>query len=430
MTNVFGGSVYNLVFVILVLFSSVVSVVASILMLLLIKLAKTWNGYILLIVTMTAFQILYNLSFFSGVIDTGNEIATVLSNVCQLFGGLGTSLTANLIAYIAFYVIYYRHTLDVFQHYLQYMVLIMMPTLGIPSLYLISISSFAPSYITPDLIVLNVYYYFKIMSICVNFIFVTITFFTIRRMSSGSHVSMSYSEATLNKFTARLFYYPIVQTVSRIGFAWYEIEYGYNYDDRHSGFHFNTTDDDQTEKSSAAQSQQFAAQCVLALSMPVASIGYLLIFLLMHPQAYLKLSNILCCGKPSQQKSEEELSIQSLQGDDYSLAHHDLDENLNHQPLLHANKQKYQSSDQLTNYDGRIYCYSEEEEATEDEFQFSHKSLLSWFSYSLRSDPPLMESSDPANNITPRQHHPQRQLPQQHLQMRKSTSGGKLHTLV
>lgn len=223
MDSVFGGDVNHEVFVVLVLFAAIISTAASSCMLILIRLLNTWNGYTLLITTMTSFQLLYNVSFFTGVIDVGNDTVTIISNVCQLFSGLGTSLTTNLVAYIAFYVIYYKKSLDIFYYYKYLFVAILIPALGIPLLYLFSISKFSPSYITPDLIVLKIYYYIKIASICANFVLVVTTFLSIRRMSSRSHLSISHSEMTLNLFTIRLFYYPIIQTVSRVGFAWYEV---------------------------------------------------------------------------------------------------------------------------------------------------------------------------------------------------------------
>ncbi len=172
---------------------------------------------------MTSFQLLYSVSFFTGVIDVGNDVITIISNVCQLFSGLGTSLTANLVAYIAFYVIYHKKSLDIFHYFKYFLGALLIPSLGIPLLYLLSISKFSPTYITPDLIVLKIYYYVKIASICANFVLVIMTFLSIRRMSSGSHLSLSNSEVALNLFTVRLFYYPIVQTISRVGFAWYEV---------------------------------------------------------------------------------------------------------------------------------------------------------------------------------------------------------------
>ena len=88
-------------------------------------------------------------------------------------------------------------------------------------------------------------------------------------------VSRTKSEIAISTLSMRLFYYPIIQAIGRSGCAWYEMTYKYNFDPD-SGFNFNperTTD------------TQFAAQCLMVISTPLISIGYLCIFLIMQPDA-------------------------------------------------------------------------------------------------------------------------------------------------
>jgi hypothetical protein len=274
MKSVFSGSTHNLVFVSLALLATIFSSLASCIMLLLIRKLKNWNGHILLLTTMTIFQFIYDLSFFSGVVNLGNSSVSIISNTIQLFSGIGSSLTSNLVAFITFYVIFYKMSFDIFKYYYLMMVFVLLPSIIDSCLFLTSMSSSSMLYLS-DIAVLEVYYYIKLISIALNFIFVGGSAIVIRRMRSGK-LRQSDSEISINRLSMRLFYYPIVQTVSRLGCAWYEIKYKYNLHSTH-GFDFNPRH---------TTNEQFVAQCLMALSTPISSVGYLIIFLIMQPRAY------------------------------------------------------------------------------------------------------------------------------------------------
>ena len=78
-------------------------------------------------------------------------------------------------------------------------------------------------------------------------------------------------------------YYPIVQAVSRSGIAVYEITYG--------------TDFNPEEPSPG----QFACQIFYTVATPVASVGYLVIFLNSQPKAWSHLIDYFYCRKKSRQ---------------------------------------------------------------------------------------------------------------------------------
>ncbi len=75
----------------------------------------------------------------------------------------------------------------------------------------------------------------------------------------------------------RLQYYCIVQTVSRIGASWYQFTYGFDYD---------------PSTASTLQSIAFITQSALT---PSAGFGYLIVFLLIQPQAWVTLKDMLPC---------------------------------------------------------------------------------------------------------------------------------------
>lgn len=146
--------------------------------------------------------------------------------------------------------------------------------------------------------------------------------------------------------------------------------------------------------------------------MPIASVGYLVIFLIMQPVAYRVWVSWFTCGKYDNSTSFSRLfagknsswsSTTSLLGEDMNGREDNYEASLLQIADENENK-KITSSDQLSNFDGKIYCYSEEgERHAEEEFiqSYNNQSVLSWFSYSWRSDnSPQLDSVDHSNTIS------------------------------
>lgn len=280
MKSVFDGDEHNKVFVSLVLVATITSSIASVLLIFIIRRMKIWNGHILLVTTMTIFQLVYDLSFFTGVVNVGYGGVTIASNITQLFSGVASSLVSNWVAWVAFYVIYHKKSFDIFRNYNWMMFMTFIPATIDVILYVSAIADTSNRELI-DVSLLVIYNTIKLFSIAANFVLGSWSSTLIEKMRSKTD-RQSASEVSINTLSMRLFYYPLVQMISRIGCSWYELEYGYDFSPK-SGFNFNpdhTTD------------AQFAAQCVMALSMPIASIGYLLIFLLMQPKAYICLMDL------------------------------------------------------------------------------------------------------------------------------------------
>jgi hypothetical protein len=291
-----SGSRHSRLFAILALSATIISTSASLIMLWLIIKMKKWNGHLLLITTMTAFQTLYDISFYSAMVDVHNVYVTVSSNVAQIVGGMASAFLSNVIAGLAFYVILYRQSFPIFKAYPYILVFVLLVTGVAALLFLLSVTVEDKEYLA-DISVLYVYFYARLVSIGINFVFALLTMLQIRRTRSGKE-TMSHVEKVINRLSLRLFYYPIVQAISRSGCAWYEMRYGYNFDPN-SGYNFSPEH---------TSNFAFAAQCTMALSMPVASIGYLIIFLIMQPKAFYSFVHIL--DKPPTQ----DLSVLLLNG--------------------------------------------------------------------------------------------------------------------
>lgn len=299
MGSAFGENEHSKVFVSLVLIGTILSAAASILMLILIYRLKRRNGHVLLVSTMTFFTLVYDITFFPGVVNLGNRYVTITANCLQLFSGITTSLISNLVASITYYVVNYRKSFDIYRYYSSMMAFVMFPGVIDCIIFVISVQKKSLDYLS-DVAILIIYYYLKMISIVFNFIIFTLTALEIRRIASGKEV-LSKQEQALNALSMRLFYYPIIQSISRSGCAWYELAYTY---DHHSsdGFDLNPPH---------TSNQQFAAQVFMAITMPIGSIGYLIIFLLMQPKAFQELQLMFGCITKEQIEAEERKELLS-----------------------------------------------------------------------------------------------------------------------
>lgn len=104
--------------------------------------------------------------------------------------------------------------------------------------------------------------------------------YLVRKMASQNGSEKTPSERAITTLVRRMIYYPIVQAVSRSGYAWYQEAYG------------TQMDPDKSDN------VQFALLVFIGIITPTLSVGNLLIFLRMQPHAYtefkLLFSNLLC----------------------------------------------------------------------------------------------------------------------------------------
>lgn len=197
--------------------SSVLGSICSLLLILLIRELATkikYTGHLMLINTMSYFQLLYCISFFTSVVIFEDNLALkTVSLVFQSFGGMGSSVFTNFMAIITFISVKQKIFVDVSSYYLIFLLLALLP--GVVSCIL---------YLIPDMKneVHNFYLYFRLASIGLNFFLCASIFIIVRRMKSAYFQAPTEAEKALNLMAFRLFYYPLVQALSRIAISAYE----------------------------------------------------------------------------------------------------------------------------------------------------------------------------------------------------------------
>lgn len=271
----FSGSNQHQVFVSLVLVAAVVGIVCDLFMMYLIRKMKAWNGHILLILTITVFQLLYDVSFFPAVVNTGYYNLFLTASVCQFVGGIASSIFSNCVAFVALYVVYYKKAFDIFKYYYISLVLALLPCAAISIVFLLVSLSHNSSLLNQISPMQYTYTDVRLGSIALNFIFSFMTFYFIKQMGSGKTVK-SRSETVINDLAVRLLFYPIVQAVGRSGLTTYEILFGFDFDEEH------------------ASPGRYAALMIMVVTTPLISVGYLLIFLKMQPGAMVCAKAALC----------------------------------------------------------------------------------------------------------------------------------------
>lgn len=271
--GVFGGTIHNQVFVSLALIATVVSSVSSSTVLILIKRMNVWNQHLSLLFAMASFELMYDVFFFSCMVDTKSFPLTVLSNIAVCLGGTTSSMLSNVIALVALYVVYYRKTIDLMPYYYLIIAVASIPGMIVIIMYIMVLEDAKYSYLV-DVGLEGIYYYTRLATIGINVICCVCTAVIVRRMKSLTN-ARSDAEIAINRLSMRMFYYPIVQAIGRSGCAWYEMEYGYNYQLNRT---VNLDPPDTTDS-------QFAVQCWMTICIPLIAVGYLVIFLIMQPDA-------------------------------------------------------------------------------------------------------------------------------------------------
>lgn len=232
------------------------SLICTIFTLLLIYVSKKWNGYLLLLTSMTIFQIFYDVNYILRIYN--------LSTVCwvtqflDLLGGLGSNFWTNILAFVITYTLVTCSAIDIFYYYPYFSmfatflpVCIAILALTLPDVYYVDDDGDADgkcSYRlsnTQSSFIYDCYYYGRLVSICISIVLCSITFWKIRRMSLNTtpiaittyarHAitnkqlilknNRAESSAIL-KTVKKMNYYAIAQIICRLGAAWNEANYG------------------------------------------------------------------------------------------------------------------------------------------------------------------------------------------------------------
>lgn len=252
-------------FEILCLFATVLSSLCSALNLLLIWDMKVWNGHIALITMMTVYQLMYDVSFYYNNIAEQTSVQFKISLVLQSWGGIAQSITSNQIAFALLYIILKKKSFRILERFGMF-------TLCANILVLIPLIPYFLYLDNNDALLIDFafYSYFAIRtaSIVVIFFIYISTVILVRRIQKSSLKIRYEEEIAITLLASRLKYYPLIQMISRSAYTWYELQFG---------FTFNPAQE---------TTNQYIAQCLVALVTPSGAIGYFLVFLYMQPYAW------------------------------------------------------------------------------------------------------------------------------------------------
>mmetsp|Transcript_2651 Transcript_2651/g.3979 ORF Transcript_2651/g.3979 Transcript_2651/m.3979 type:complete len:371 (-) Transcript_2651:295-1407(-) len=252
------------------------SLFASVITLILIKRLKKWNGYLQLVVSLTICQIAYDIGFYPlpWFYTRVGELLFILLNTS---GGLASSLWSNAIILVTCHIVMHLRSVDIIKMYPLYFTLVMVPSLSVAIV----------SAVFPDSSYTQMAYLaIRSLSILVNIVAILIIFCKISRMQKEGDVREDPNCNPVFVLSKRLVYYCMVQTVTRIGSSWYQLQYGFG----------GTYDAD---SASTLETAVYFSEFILN---PSAGIGYLIVFLYIQPDAVGELRSLLRPRKFSRKK--------------------------------------------------------------------------------------------------------------------------------
>lgn len=280
------------------------SLICSLMTLFLVYRMKIWNGFLLILVSTSICQVLYDLNYMIGI--TNDYDWCLVWNFLDIFGGLSVALWTNILSFIIVYILVHIKNLDIFKNF-HYLCAISMGPPLVLAVYSVSGNiighqdnddDFSPCEFNDNLeahVVMDLYYWGRISSIIFNifsffYIYYKLNGFMLvsskktefiddsLRVSLGvdaptHHVSqeLNITDAQGSAITTlvnRLKYYPLVQVLCRCGAAWDEFD---NY--RYSNFY---------------------SSLLRSICSPSTGLCYFIVFLIMQPGSYAMLCQMFC----------------------------------------------------------------------------------------------------------------------------------------
>lgn len=229
-------------------------------------------------------QLIFDVSFTrhitsdSSWVSSKSTFTTELWDGLQFFGGLSVSLWTNVLAVVVVKVVLTLEGFNIRKNFYALSAAVLIPSIAMGMLN-IALYNRGNTGGNDDKIGM-MYTYSRTLSIIVNFVAYGIIAVRARRMAGTSVTAeLSQQQLMINELSRRMIYYPLMQTVSRIGASIYEPLYGY-------GPYLGNT-----------SHTKYSLACLYATTAPAAGIGYLIIFLAMQPYAYEQFVSILTTCK-------------------------------------------------------------------------------------------------------------------------------------
>jgi hypothetical protein len=223
------------------------SLLCSLMTLLIIYEMKIWNGNLLLITSLTLFQICYDINFMLGICP--GFAACVIWHILDIFGGLAVAFTTNVISFTVFYVVHYVQSVNVIDNYIYFAIfMILIPgVFGIMVIFTLETANADDDkpftecvYNSSELanVVANFYYWSRLASIGLNSVGFIYVWYRVRQLGfkveeNASQISASTSSdnplsiferkaIAVKALASRMIYYPVAQVITRAGSAWNE----------------------------------------------------------------------------------------------------------------------------------------------------------------------------------------------------------------
>ena len=238
-------------------------------------------------------QVIYDLTYFLQSF-LQNRVIHAISDGFQQFSGLSVTFWTNLISFVTFYIVQFQRSYDVIGYFKITSAIILVPSviIGLLTVYF-DLHSLDIGYT----VVHWLYYSLRLVSILVNFLFFVVIQYRIWTMFTSSTLTDAESaHFAIVALSKRVLLYPVMQLIVRLPRAVYEAQYGF------SQYPGNTSP------------SQFALSCVCSITEPSAGTGYLIIFLVMQPDAYKMLVRLLsrlclCCDCTTCDKQHQTYSF-------------------------------------------------------------------------------------------------------------------------
>jgi hypothetical protein len=265
------GGDHRLVYHILVWAMNLIGAACSSLLLYLLRVEakNSENCHNFLIKHMSRGQLAYDLSFPVSGIYYGNTVF-IIFNIFQIIGGLSVAIISNIMTIVVYYVIKERRYIDILSHKGKLYAIVFAPVVLMLVFFLLAM-------LGDDrldwLLGLqqSIYFWCRLASIVINFIVCSLAFVFVVQLNRKALIDQS--RKAVYTVVTRLLWYPIVQSISRSGLTVYELVYGWDFDP------------------DVVTKAQFAWQLFYTIITPMASIGYLAIYLVMQPKAWTQVVN-------------------------------------------------------------------------------------------------------------------------------------------
>ena len=237
---------------------------------------------------MSWYQLLYDITLFNVIVDVGNYPILYIASFVEIIGGIGASFMSNWIAFILFYVVIFEKSFDILKNYMY--IILSTVIIWLPMVIIYSIGAL-PEGSNPRLVTLerlSLFYYVKLSSIALNFFLIGCIVYKNYQVRSKNTIKTP-AEIAINTLCRRVMYYPILQTLSCSGYAWYENQYGFDF----------------SVSQAQHDPQQYGLLIYSAIIITTISVDYLILFLYIEPHAYRIFKKIFC-GIDTPEKKEEE----------------------------------------------------------------------------------------------------------------------------